>query len=134
LTPEFVVSIPEQLEDGILYVSMPFATAGHNCCCGCGNQVFTPFTPSDWQLKFDGKVSITPSIGNWSFKCQSHYWIVRDNVKWAGKMSREEIQKGREADRLRKRRQFGKLPTPAEPVVVEPVKKKRRFWHRLFGN
>ncbi|TNZ32157.1 hypothetical protein CGK50_24620, partial [Vibrio parahaemolyticus] len=38
LAHKFVRSIPKQLEPGILYVSMEYATAIHSCCCGCGNQ------------------------------------------------------------------------------------------------
>jgi len=133
IVPEFVTSIPEQLEDGVLYISMPFATDAHNCCCGCGVQVFTPFTPTDWQLRFDGTVSIKPSIGNSEFACQSHYWILGNKVQWAPKMSREAIIRGRELDRLAKERQFGSLRPTAAPVEAEPAKRKRGFWSRLFG-
>ena len=80
---EFVHHIPprEQMEHGVVYVSIPFATAVHLCCCGCGNEVVTPLDPNQWQLTFDGKsVSLCPSIGNWSFDCKSHYWIRRNQV------------------------------------------------------
>ena len=40
----FVQNIPEQLEPGILYISMEFATAAHRCFCGCGEEVVTPFS------------------------------------------------------------------------------------------
>jgi hypothetical protein len=53
------------MADGILYVSMEFATAGRRCCCGCGNEVYRKFSRRDWQIMFDGQsVSLTPSIGN----------------------------------------------------------------------
>ncbi len=65
LTHEFVEYIPEHLKDGTVYVSIPFATAAHKCCCGCGKEVVTPLTPTDWQLTFDGEtISLEPSIGN----------------------------------------------------------------------
>src|SRR6266436_4735734 len=92
LAHEFVEYIPDELKDGTLYVSMPFATVAHKCCCGCGKEVVTPLSPTDWKLIFDGKsISLDPSIGNWSFECQSHYWIRGSTVKWAQQWSREEI-------------------------------------------
>src|SRR5580658_1812602 len=79
LKHQFVEFIPDELEQGTIYVSIRFATASHLCCCGCGNKVVTPIRPADWKLIFDGKtVSLDRSIGNWSFACQSHYWIVRN--------------------------------------------------------
>ncbi len=84
LTYEFVTYIPERLDEGMLYVSIPFATVAHSCCCGCGNEVVTPLAPDGWKMTFDGKtVSLSPSIGNWGLDCQSHYWIGRDRVRWA---------------------------------------------------
>ena len=84
LRHEFVTYIPDTLEDGVLYVSIRYATVVHRCCCGCGNEVVTPLDPSDWEMMFDGKsISLSPSIGNWSLACQSHYWISRNKVRWA---------------------------------------------------
>jgi len=81
LKPEFVEFIPETLEKGKLYISMIYATAVHLCICGCNNEVVTPFSISDWKLIFDGEsVTLTPSIGNWNFKCRSHYWIRKNKV------------------------------------------------------
>ncbi|MBW4985880.1 hypothetical protein KZZ07_25380 [Mameliella sp. CS4] len=95
----FVDAIPETLEDEVLYVSIEFTTAVHKCLCGCGQEVVTPISPTDWKLTFDGEtVSLDPSVGNWSFDCQSHYWIRRDTVRWAGQMSEEQIAKVREKD------------------------------------
>jgi Family of unknown function (DUF6527) len=100
LAPQFVESIPENLESGVLYVSMIYATAIHQCACGCGREVVTPFSPTDWKLYFDGEnLTLEPSIGNWSFPCQSHYWIRGGKVKWAGEMSQQAIAKGRTSDR-----------------------------------
>ena len=61
LTHRFVKTVPEILEDGVIYVSMDYATAIHKCCCGCGNEVVTPFSPTDWRLMFDGK-SVTERL------------------------------------------------------------------------
>jgi len=79
----FVHYIPEQLEPGTIYISIDYATAVHICCCGCGEQVVTPFNPTDWKLIFDGEtISLYPSIGNWKFKCRSHYWINKNIIEW----------------------------------------------------
>lgn len=102
---EFLEFIPSSLKEGVLYISIKYATAVHNCLCGCGNKVVTPLHPTDWQLTFDGEtVSLRPSIGNWAFPCQSHYWITNDKIKWAQKWSTEEIESGRQLDRLNKKR------------------------------
>ena len=85
LKHRFVEFVPEKLEPGTLYISMEYATASHKCCCGCGRDVVTPISPTDWQLTFDGRtVSLQPSIGNWSYPCRSHYWIKGDRVVWDG--------------------------------------------------
>jgi hypothetical protein len=74
LSHKFIEVIPEYLEDGILYISIEHCVAIHKCACGCGKEVVTPISPNRWKLIFDGEtVSLNPSIGNWSFKCQSHY-------------------------------------------------------------
>lgn len=93
LLHEFVTTVPDDLEGGVLYVSMPYATAIHLCACGCGNQVVTPLSPSGWQLVFDGvSVTLHPSIGNWRLPCRSHYWIRRNNVRWADAAATPERQ------------------------------------------
>jgi len=92
----FVEFIPDELEDGILYISLKYCTAIHKCVCGCGNEVVTPISPTDWLLSFDGKtISLYPSIGNWNFKCRSHYWITNNEIilakKWVvGKNDKRE--------------------------------------------
>lgn len=100
ITPQFVTQIPEQLEDGVLYISTEYSTAVHRCLCGCGKEVVTPLTPTDWSLSYYGDtVSLSPSIGNWSFPCRSHYWIRRNRVQWAGDMPESLINAGRAKDR-----------------------------------
>jgi hypothetical protein len=98
LVHKFVKSVPENMEDGVIYISVDYATAIHKCCCGCGNEVVTPFSPTDWELTFDGKtISLYPSIGNWNFQCRSHYWIARNRVEWCPKWDakRKNKKKGR---------------------------------------
>lgn len=42
-TPEFVEYMPDELREGILYISMKYGTAIHLCACGnCGQQTVTP--------------------------------------------------------------------------------------------
>ena len=69
LNHRFCTHIPESLAPGVLYVSMEYATAAHSCCCGCGEEVVTPFTATDWKMTFDGQaISLWPSVGNWSLE------------------------------------------------------------------
>ncbi len=104
---QFVQYIPEELEDGKVYITVEFATAVHKCCCGCENKVVTPLSPTDWELTFNGEsISLEPSIGNWSFPCQSHYWIKRNQVRWAQRWSQSKIDAGRARDRVAKERYF----------------------------
>lgn len=138
LTHEFVEFIPEELQDGILYVSVTFATAAHRCCCGCGHEVVTPLTPTDWKLTFDGQtVTLDPSIGNWSFPCQSHYWIRRNGVQWADRWSREQIQACREHDAIRKGHQPQSDESARAPIDVakppRPVEREPGLWRRITG-
>jgi hypothetical protein len=108
LTPEFVELVPSELKEGVLYVSMIYASAIHKCCCGCGEKVVTPLGPTDWKLTFDGEsISLHPSVGNWSLPCQSHYWIQENKVRWAPRMSRQQIEAGRATDRLERERFYG---------------------------
>ena len=107
LTHEFVDAVPEKVQPGKLYVSTEFATVVHSCACGCGMEVVTPLTPTDWKLIFDGEtVSLSPSIGNWSFQCRSHYWIRRSEIQWADDWTDEEIVAGRANDRISKERRY----------------------------
>ena len=103
ITHRFVEIIPAELDEGVIYISTTYATATHRCCCGCGKEVVTPLSPTDWTLIFDGdSVTLDPSIGNCSFPCRSHYWIRNDRVRWAAPMSRERIEANRTYDRLAK--------------------------------
>lgn len=103
---EFVESIPSELQEGVLYVSVQYATAVHKCACGCGNKVVTPISPVKWQLLFDGdSVSLRPSIGNWQFPCRSHYWIKSNKIRWAGAWTPEEVAVGRQRE-ARDREQY----------------------------
>ena len=121
LVHEFVKAIPEELEERTLYVSMDYAIVAHKCCCGCGGEVVTPLSPIDWKLTYNGKsISLSPSIGNWSFECMSHYWIEESTIKWAGQWSKEQIEAGRRRDR--------ELRDTGIPARDKP---RRSFWSWL---
>lgn len=84
LTHKFVEYIPDQIEEGVLYISIQFCTAVHKCVCGCGNEVVTPISKKGWKLSFDGEsVSLSPSIGSWNLTCKSHYFITDNTIRWA---------------------------------------------------
>jgi hypothetical protein len=109
LQHKFIEFIPDVIEEGILYISIEYCTAIHKCVCGCGNEVVTPLSPTDWKLTFDGKsVSLDPSIGNWNFKCKSHYWIIKNTVKQSTRWSDWKIEKGRKEDLNTKKKYFNK--------------------------
>ncbi len=135
---EFIDFVPKVREENKIYVSIKYATAVHNCFCGCGTKVVTPLSPTGWQLTFDGDtISLTPSIGNWSFACRSHYWVKRDRVVWAGDMADEDIEAGRARDRAARDEYFASAPKPAPKKETTASKgaggKKRNVWDWLLG-
>jgi hypothetical protein len=109
LQHKFVEFIPDTIEEGVIYISIEYCTAIHKCVCGCGNEVVTPLSPTDWSIEFDGdSVSLSPSIGNWNFKCKSHYWIKKNKIRMARKWSQDEIHNERYCDKLNKTKYFKK--------------------------
>ena len=109
LQHRFVEFMPETIKPGIIYISIEYCTAIHKCVCGCGNEVVTPISPTDWQLTFNGEtISLSPSIGNWGFECQSHYWIINNEIKFSRKWSKSEIDRGRKDEQNERRIFFRK--------------------------
>lgn len=99
LVPEFVDLIPDDLRDGVLYVSMTYGTTVHLCASGCGNKVVLPLSPADWQLFYDGDaISLTPSVGNWQYPCRSHYWIRENRILTAKPWTWRQVEEGRRRD------------------------------------
>jgi hypothetical protein len=131
LRHKFVEFIPDSIENGTLYISIDYCTAIHKCVCGCGNEVVTPLSPTDWKMIFNGKsVSLYPSIGNWNFKCQSHYWIKENRIEHAGSWSNKNIQNGRARDAETKQEYYENR----EPeVVVKEESIKVSLWRRLIN-
>jgi hypothetical protein len=122
------------LKRGRLYVSIEYATAVHKCCCGCGKEVVTPLSPMDWKLIFDSrKVSLDPSIGNWSFPCRSHYWVRNKRALWAEDWSR--IEANRAYDRA-KEKYFGGKEEPGDLPAAAPSPEqqaqKAAWWKKLW--
>lgn len=137
LEHQFVQHIPDTINPGVLFISMEYGTAAHSCCCGCGEEVVTPFTPTDWQMTFDGEtVSLHPSIGNWSLACRSHYVIKRGRVIEAGQWTDEQVEAERRRDRAAKARYYGTAAShddvtdPATQPSADPVPS--GFWQRLW--
>lgn len=134
---KFVDTIPEHIENDVLYISLEYCTAIHRCACGCGQEVVTPISPTDWELSFNGKAaSLYPSIGNWNFDCQSHYWIKKGRIKWAGKWDEQEIEAGRQKDRKRKETYFNEdqdTTNAEEKFLPDKKAKPKSRLRKLFG-
>jgi len=132
LQHRFVEFIPDKIEEGILYISIEYCTTIHKCVCGCGNEVVTPLSPTDWKMTFNGKaISLYPSIGNWNFHCKSHYWIINSRVEFADKWTENEIQLGRQNDLENKKEYFEESKIPLEEFVHE--KAKLKVWQKVFN-
>lgn len=134
LEHRFVRYISRDLDPGVLYVSVEYGTATHSCCCGCGEEIVTPFTPTDWEMTFDGEtISLWPSIGNWNLACRSHYVIQRGQVIAADPWSDEQITAGRRRDKAAKARHFGTSEVPAEVGRVSVRSGIRGLWTKVLG-
>ena len=124
IKPSFVDYIPEQLEEGVVYISERFHTASHKCCCGCGEEVVTPLTPAGWTVTTNGNVvSLRPSIGNWNFTCRSHYLIIDNQVVWASAFSQRQIELVKSRDKA----------DIAAYITLVNLQKDRQlsWWHKL---
>ena len=105
ITPQFVEFIPENIAEGVIYISEKYATSIHKCACGCGREVVLPISPAKWQLRKSGStVTLHPSIGNWDYPCGSHYWIRQNRIVWAGSMTARMIAQVKERDRIDQQR------------------------------
>lgn len=139
LQHRFVRNAPRELEPGVLYFSMEYATAVHSCCCGCGERVVTPFTPTDWAMTFDGEsVTLYPSVGNWNQDCRSHYVIKGNRVIECGSWTDAQFDAERRRDKRAKRSYYSAASTPA-PMDFPPTTpangtvRSRGPWSRFWG-
>jgi hypothetical protein len=121
----FVEFIPEQndIENGVIYISLEYDTVVHNCLCGCRQQVITPLSPTDWKLTYDGEtITLFPSIGNWNFRCKSHYWIKKSEVQWSEQWSQRQIDAGRKQDAQNKETFFNEVSNSEDKSLIERLK------------
>ena len=138
LEHRFVRNAPRELEPGVLYISVEYATAVHSCCCGCRERVVTPFTPTDWYMTFDGEsVSLNASVGNWNQDCRSHYVIKRNRVIECGPWSDALVEAERRRDKGAKAAYFNSAPAPArlDPQPAAPsagTAPTRGSWSRFW--
>ena len=88
ILPVYVDTISEELEEGKLYISLKYGIAIHLCACGCKGKTVTGLAPrwkNDWTLiDNDGKVTLRPSIGNFSGEnpYHAHYFITNNKIEW----------------------------------------------------
>lgn len=127
IRPEFVTQFPAKFEQGVLYISEEFETAGHLCCCGCGERVITPLNLAKWRLRKEGgTVSLSPSIGNWNYACKSHYFITKNKVIEAGQLDAGKIEAVQRRDRRDMDRYVAivnaRAGQPPEKAQVPPAK------------
>ena len=114
--------MPNELSQGILYVSREYAVAGHLCACGCGAKVMTPLGPVEWTYsERSGRATLYPSIGNWQLPCRSHYFITDGQIRFAGQWSDGQIAVGRHAEEQRRQEYY------------QAVDRERGFWHWLWN-
>jgi hypothetical protein len=130
ITPVFVEFIPDKLDEGVIYISEPCNTIIHRCCCGCGEEVVTPLSPVDWQLKKEGKlITIRPSIGNWNYSCQSHYLVTRNKIEWAERLTQPQIQRVKDRDWKDKEHYISQINAQKIGADQRTISKKAsQFW------
>lgn len=121
LQHQFVDRVPRALEPGVLYISLEHGTAIHSCCCGCGEEIVTPLTPTDWRMTYDGEtVSLHPSIGNWQLRCRSHYVVDRGRVVEAGPWTRKQVVAERARDERAKAAHYASTTDHAATTASAP--------------
>lgn len=124
---QWVKYMPKDLKAGVLYASREYGIAIHLCPCGCGAKVRTPLGPTEWSLKETRRgPTLYPSVGNWQQPCQSHYWIWRGEIQWAGKWTPEQIAAGRRREEERRRAYYESLNRGHGGIL-------RRLWQRVKG-
>lgn len=146
IIPKYVENTPETLNEGVLYICERYHIAAHKCCCGCDQEVITPLSRADWLMhKENDLVTLFPSIGNWSFRCQSHYWIKKNKVIWSFAMTKKEIEHVRARDKADKeayitsinssKQKTQKLPTEniaapgfANKIMVKLLRTIKNWW------
>lgn len=135
LEHRFVEHLPESLQPGILYISIEFGSVAHSCCCGCGEEIVTPLTPTDWRIVYDGEsITLAPSVGNWNLPCRSHYIIKQGRAIEALPWTDEQVVSEQQRDRMAKARYYQRKPDHTEPIApTEPTPlPKTGLWNRAM--
>lgn len=139
INPKYVEYIPEEIAEGVLYISEQYRTAVHKCCCGCGQEVVTPLSPAEWTVRCNGgRVSLSPSVGNWSYPCRSHYVIRNGRVVEAEAMTERQIQQVKANDRADRtdqirhsnnaKEQGALISKEKAKITFAPEKQQSRSW------
>jgi hypothetical protein len=88
IRPVYCEHIPKDVEPGVLYISNEYQIAIHLCACGCGGKTATRINRPEgdcWTFTDNGgKVTLRPSIGNWSGEnpYHAHYLITDNKIEW----------------------------------------------------
>lgn len=86
LIPIYTETIPKDLLEAHLYISMKYEVAIHLCACGCGQKTVTNISnPNGWMLTDNnGKITMRPSIGNFAGESpyHAHYYITDNRIDW----------------------------------------------------
>lgn len=85
ITPVYCESVPDDLEEGRIYISDRFKMAIHLCACGCKHQTATPIREDGWTLTDNaGIITLRPSIGNFKGEnpYHAHYFITNNKIEW----------------------------------------------------
>lgn len=63
----------------------------------------TKLAAGEWSFVVDkdDRISMWPSIGNWSFPCRSHYVIRNGSIHWAADFTPQMVAAARMADNPR---------------------------------
>jgi len=137
LVHEFVDFIPDQLEQGVIYVALEYGAVVHLCCDGCGERVSTPLHPAQWKLIFDGEtISLRPSVGSSSLACKSHYSIEQGRVQWYRPLSSQEAATDRDKDLAAVDKHFAadrQFQAAGPPKTLHEAPARRPWWRRLVG-
>jgi hypothetical protein len=73
---QYMPSLSE-MEESVIYISDEYGVSGHKCMCGCGSKTIMPIGKGEWNydIHSNGKISMSPSVGNYQLPCKSHYII-----------------------------------------------------------
>lgn len=81
---EFVESMPENKEFGVLYVSKRFSLVICLCPCGCGTECVMPIKPKSYGWDYaekGGKVTLSPSVAQ-NCTNKAHFYIRENRIEW----------------------------------------------------